>query len=113
MQRKTIRKHHDFLTKPSDLTATCHCISIKTKKMVKKDARYGLVAPKRVFKTAVERNRAKRLMRDWIAYNENMMLPDLDYIFIAHISILDCPREIGRKKLYSALKKIKELHDEK
>ena len=76
------------------------------KPMVKKDARYGVIASKRTFKLAVNRNRAKRLLRDWIADNENLMLPNMDYVFIARAAVLDCSREIGRKKMANALKKI-------
>lgn len=75
------------------------------------DARYGLIASKKTFKLAVQRNRAKRLMRDWLAFNEDLMLPDLDYIFILHNSILECDRESGRKSVASALKKISKMHE--
>ena len=107
MKRKTIRNHRDFLTTPNDLMARADCFVVKTKTAkFANDARFGLVASKKVFKLAVHRNRAKRLLRDWIAFNENLMLPDMDYIFIARSQILDCGREDGRLQMEKALKKI-------
>ena len=106
MKRKTIRSHKDFLTTPDDPVFINHYFLAKAKKAVKKDSRYGLVASKRSFKLAVQRNRAKRLLRDWVAYNEHLMSPTKDYIFIARVPIIDCPRDVGRKKMAHAIKKI-------
>ena len=106
MKRKTIRNHKDFLTTSSDPTVISSCFIVKAKSAAKKDARYGIIASKRTFKLAVQRNRAKRLLRDWIAFNEPLMLPDMDYIFVARTSILNCSRENGRKKIATVLKKI-------
>lgn len=107
MKRKTIRNHKDFFVSSDGLHTTSDCFIVKAKKAaLDGDARYGLVASKRVFKLAVDRNRAKRLMRDWIAFNEDLMLSDLDYIFIAHNCLLNCNRESGRAKVAKALDKI-------
>lgn len=105
MKRKSIRNHKDFLTAPENPVCANTYFVAKAKPMAKKDARYGVIAPKHTFKLAVDRNRAKRLLRDWIAYNENLMLPDLDYIFVARSRILDCSREEGRNEMAHALKK--------
>jgi len=106
MKRKTIRNHKDFIVSHDDPAVMCQCFVVKAKPMAKTDARYGIVASKRTFKLAVQRNRAKRLLRDWIAANEDLMLPDMDYIFIAREAILDCTREIGREQMVGSLKKI-------
>lgn len=106
MKRKTIRNHKDFATTPDDPVVPDFYFIVKAKRAVKKDSRYGLIAAKRIFKLATLRNRAKRLLRDWIAYNEHLMKPNMDYIFIARPTILNCAREAGRKKLAHALKKI-------
>ena len=106
MKRKTIRNHKDFATTPKDAGVADFYFIVKAKPAVKKDSRYGLVAAKKIFKLAVARNRAKRLLRDWIAYNEHLMQPNMDYIFIARPAILVCPRETGRKKMASALEKL-------
>lgn len=111
MKRKTILNHKDFLTTPDDLVVHMGCFVLKAKSAkYENDGRYGLVAAKRTFKLAVHRNRAKRLLRDWLAFNEELMLPDLDYIFIARINILNCNRETGRAQMYQALSKIAQIH---
>jgi len=106
MKRKTIRNHKDFLTTPSDPVVYNSYFITKIKPAARKDSRYGIIVSKRTLKLAVHRNRAKRLLRDWIGVNEHLMLPDKDYIFIARATILDCTREIGRAKMANALKKI-------
>ena len=67
------------------------------------DARYGLIVTKKTFKHAVDRNRAKRLIRDWIAFNEHMMRPEWDYVFIIRRAILDADRTSGRVAMKKAL----------
>ncbi|MCQ2574514.1 MAG: ribonuclease P protein component [Alphaproteobacteria bacterium] len=74
-----------------------------------RDSRYGIVISKKIFKLAIERSRAKRLLRDWIAYNENLMQEGYDYIFIAKINILNTDRETGRTTVKNALEKIQTL----
>ena len=106
MKRKTIRNHKDFLTTPDDPVFINHFFIVKAKSAAKKDSRYGIIVSKRTFKLAVLRNRAKRRLRDWIAYNEHLMLPNKDYVFIGRVSILECSREDGRRKMAHALKKI-------
>ena len=106
MKRKTIRNHRDFFTTPDDPSVSNFCFKIKVKSAVKKDSRYGLIVAKRFFKLATHRNRAKRLLRDWIAYNEHLMHPNKDYIFIARPPILNTTREDGRKKMAISLKKL-------
>jgi len=78
----------------------------KTKSAVKKDSRYGLIVSKKVFKLATNRNRAKRLLRDWLAHCENLLVPNKDYIFVARAPILGCKRPEGRQKMAAALKKL-------
>jgi len=106
MKRKTIRNHKDFATTPEDPGVSDFYFIVKAKRAVKKDSRYGLIATKRIFKLATMRNHAKRLLRDWIAHSEHLMKPNMDYIFIARPAILNCTREVGRRKLAHALKKI-------
>ena len=67
------------------------------------NARYGLVATKKTFKFAVQRNRAKRLLRDWIRFNEKLLRDDMDYVFVARRSILDASRDDGRMAMARAL----------
>ena len=82
MKHKTIRNHRDFITSKDDILVQSVCFNLKIKKQsVSGETRYGLVASKKVFKTAVDRNLAKRKMRDWIAHNEEFMNLNMDYIF--------------------------------
>ncbi len=112
MKRKTIRNHKDFLTTLGDYRVNSYNIVVKAKKAkIPSDARYGLFAPKKTFKLATDRNRAKRMLRDWIAFNEDLMLPELDYIFVARGPILTRRRDPGRKEMGFLLKNIAKLYD--
>ena len=110
MKRKTIRNHRDFFVPSTELMAADDCFLIKAKPAkIQNDARYGIIVSKKTFKLAVQRNRAKRLIRDWVAFNEHLMDADLDYIFIPHYAILDVNREDGRKKMEKSFKKIAKI----
>ena len=105
MKRPVIRKYSEFLTTKDDFSLQGDLFIIKTKN-AKDVARYGVVAAKKFFRLAVSRNRAKRLLRDWIAWNEDLMLDNFDYIFIARPEILDANRENGREQMKNMLKQI-------
>ena len=111
MKRKTIRNHNDFLMPRNGLVARTDFFMVRAKTAKFSDSpRYGIVVTKKVFKLANERNRAKRRLRDWVAYNEDFMLPDLDYTFIASDKILTCSRETARKCMEFAIKKIERIY---
>lgn len=111
MKRKTIRDHKDFRTSLSDYKVHSYNMTVRAKKAkIPGDARYGVFATKRVFKLAVNRNRAKRMLRDWIAFNEDLMLPDLDYIFVAEEPMLTRRRDPGRREMGYSLSKIAYIH---
>ena len=67
------------------------------------DPRYGIIVTKKMFKHAVDRNRAKRLLRDWIAFNEKNMRPQWDYVYIVRRGIMDASRTDGRVAMKKAL----------
>ena len=117
MKHKTIRNHKDFFVAPDDannFVVRTDCAVVKTKSTKEYgNNRYGIVVAKKLFKLAVHRNRAKRLLRDWIAFNEDLMLPDLDYILIARSSVLNFNREQGRKLIGDAFKQIAKLKNVK
>jgi len=114
MKRKTIRDHKDFLISLGDFKVVSYNLTVKAKPAkIPGDARYGVVAAKKYFKLAVDRNRAKRMLRDWIAANENLMLPELDYIFIARDPILTRKRDPGRKEMGRSLKKIARFYEKR
>ena len=111
MKRKTIRNHRDFLTAPEDIGVRAPYFFVKTKPAkYPLDPRYGIIVSKRTLKPAVDRNRAKRLLCDWIYFNEEYMLSDLDYIFIITRNILGATREEGRDAMNRALKRIVRYH---
>lgn len=102
--RKTIKNHADFAVTPDDLSGLSSYFIARAKyARFPNDARYGLVVTKRTFKHAVDRNRAKRLLRDWIRFHKDMMLPNMDYIFVARAPILKATREEGRSAMRKAL----------
>lgn len=106
--RDTIKNHNDFLMQPTDPVARCSYFLIRAKKAkFPDDARYGITATKKTFKHAVDRNRAKRLLRDWIRHNEKLMRPDWDYVFIVRRGIMDATRDQGREAMRKALHYLK------
>lgn len=114
--RNTIKNHNDFKTDRSHPYTSTDLFAIRTKSAkFADDPRYGLVVTKRNFRFAVHRNRVKRMLRDWIAFAENYMCDDMDYVFYAYPEILGdgVNREIGRKKMVAALRDIKMRHDKK
>ena len=112
MKRKTIRNHKDFyIPHDSNLVASCDCFVLRAKPAkIPSDARYGILATKKVFRFAVQRNRAKRLVRDWLAFHENLMNNNLDYVFILRAPILNMDRKSGRKEMEYVLNKISEIY---
>ncbi|MDW2958911.1 MAG: ribonuclease P protein component [Alphaproteobacteria bacterium] len=104
MKRDTIKNHTDFAMGENDPTARCAYFLVRAKTAkFPNDARYGIIVTKKTFKHAVDRNRAKRLLRDWIAFNEKMMRPEWDYVFIIRRAILDADRTAGRVAMKKAL----------
>jgi len=112
MKRKTIRSHADFLSPRNGFFVKNSCFSVKARPAKYQDSpRYGIVTSKRLFKLATARNRAKRLLRDWIAYNEDLMMPEFDYVFIADDEVLNCSRDMGRDLMEKAITKISKIYE--
>ena len=104
MMRDTIKRHADFATGDDAPTARCAYFLVRTKPAkYPEDARYGMIVTKKTFKHAVDRNRAKRVLRDWIAHNEDMMQNAWDYIFVIRRDILIADRQSGRVAMKKAL----------
>ncbi len=113
MKRKTIRNHKDFFVPKDGIHVAMDCFLAKAKPAkIPGDARYGLIVSKKIFKLAVHRNRAKRLIRNWIAENEGLMLPDLDYIFIVRNTLLDYDHKKGSRQIKRALSKISKIYNQ-
>ena len=110
MIRDTIKNHRDFLMGENDPVAKSNLFLVRMKPAkFPDDPRYGLIVTKKMFKHAVDRNRAKRLLRDWIAFNEKQMRKDYDYIFIVRRDILKATRTDGRVAMKKALHYLKKL----
>ncbi len=106
--RDTIKNHNDFNMPDDCLVAHSAYFLVRARKTKTPcDARYGLTVTKRIFRHAVERNLAKRKLRDWIRFNEKLLNDGLDYIFFARAPILDASREDGRRAMMRALKHIR------
>lgn len=109
--RDTIKNHHQFLMQDTDPSARCSYFLIRARKTIfPGDARYGLTTTKKTFRHAVQRNRARRLLRDWIRFNESWLRKDMDYVFIARRDILNATRTEGRVAMKKALRYLKKLN---
>ena len=105
--RDTIKKHSDFLMSDEDPTARSPYFFVRAKHArFPENPRVGFTATKRTFKLAVERNRAKRLLRDWVRFHNDLMCDMFDYVFIARPQILEATRESGRIAIEKALRYI-------
>ncbi len=104
--RQTIKNHQGFNFKDAP---SCVCDFFIVKARPTKwpgDARFGITAAKKFFKLAVQRNRAKRLLRVWIRANEKFMSPESDYVFIARDKILEAKLPEGIHAVEKCLKKL-------
>jgi ribonuclease P protein component len=70
--------------------------------------RYGIIATKKTFASAVDRNRARRLIREWLRLSDNKLDLTLDYSFVLRADILKATRSDGMKELEKALKELKQ-----
>ena len=105
--RDTIKKHADFLMADSDPVARSAYFIVRAKNArFAENPRIGFTATKHTFKLAVHRNRAKRLMRDWVRFYSDLLAPEFEYVFIARAPILEATRDMGREAMFKALKHI-------
>ena len=110
--RNTIKKHSDFIIPDNGAMAKTPLFIAKARKTIfPGDARFGLVAAKKTFKLAAHRNRAKRLLRAWLIENQTVLNPELDYVFIARVSILESSKENGVAQMKSALMSLDNKND--
>ena len=112
--RDTIKSHADFLMTDNDPSARALFFFVRAKRArFPNNPRIGFTATKHTFKLAVERNRAKRLLRDWVHFHENLLAPEFDYVFIARRMILDATRSAGRVAMEKALSHIIRKYSQK
>lgn len=95
--RNTIKRYTDFKIGQTDIIARHKYLTIRARQTYSPDdPKIGFLAVKKIFKFAIQRNRAKRLMRDWACYCQDMMRMDSDYVFFAKDGILSVSRDEGR-----------------
>jgi ribonuclease P protein component len=105
--RQTIRKYKDFIAGENDPMVKTPIFIVRCRPTLwSGDAKYGLIASKKTFAHAHDRNRAKRLLRVWVRACESDMNPKMDYIFIARATILDASLQIGTETMKNALNKL-------
>ena len=104
MKRDTIKNHNDFAVGTDDPVAKSAYFLVRAKRAkIPDEPRYGIIVTKKSFKRAVDRNRAKRMLRDWIAFCEHMMRPEWDYIFVIRRAVFEADRTTGRTAMKKAL----------
>jgi len=105
--RSIIRNHKDFaMPEEAPVFKTEYFIARARPTIWPGDAKYGITATKRTLKLAVDRNRAKRVLRVWIRDNEKSMSPKLDYVFIVRAGILKADFQAGKELMKTAMKKL-------
>jgi ribonuclease P protein component len=107
--RETLSRTKDFMRlKESNAFFRTHLFVINAAKS-ETDGKYGLIASKKTFKNAINRNRARRLMREWLRLNVEMLQKNTDYVFVLRSSILNAGLEDGLKQTVNAISKINEM----
>jgi ribonuclease P protein component len=106
--RQTIKKHSDFLF-PRDAASYRSPYFTMRARPTKwdRDARFGIVAAKKVLKLAIARNRAKRLIRAWLNECADELNPNLDYVFIVRADILNASKTDGVSAIRAGLAQLK------
>lgn len=105
--RNTLKRRKDFVEigKQTEAFVSDFFIMRTRPTLFEGDARFGITATKKTFeKSAIKRNRARRLLREWIRLNNDKLNPDLDYVFIARHMILDSTLKSGLKQMERAIK---------
>jgi len=108
--KNTIKAHKDFDFGESVPVLTPAFI-MKCRHKKYESGQYGIIASKRAFPKAVQRNRARRLLRAWLQQSE---LPaGLDILAVAKVEVLETTLPDGLKYMKYALKKLDKVVDEK
>jgi ribonuclease P protein component len=101
--KNTIKAHKNFDFK-NEIAAIERSFIMKCRAPIHESPEYGLIAAKRTFRRAVDRNRAKRMLREWIAGAGRPA--DQDVLLIARTAILETTMPDGVRQMAKALKKI-------
>ena len=88
--RKTLKKYSDFLIDTGFKNIKTDIFILKTRPCVfEEDPRYGIVATKKTFKLAVDRNKVRRRLKASLIIFDKKLSKKLDYIFILKRKFLD------------------------
>jgi len=101
--KNTIKLHKNFKF-PENNWLTEGPLHLKWRPKLFESPQFGFVATKKTFPRAVDRNRAKRLLRIWI--RANTLPKDLDLLFVARPSILEINYLDGAHLVKTVVKKI-------
>jgi ribonuclease P protein component len=102
--KNTIKLHRDFNFEGAGSAVTPSMIA-KYRKKLHDTGEFGLVVSKKVFPRAVQRNRAKRLMREWI--RKCKMPGGLDILLIARPQIMKTSLPEGVRHMKSVIRRVK------
>jgi len=102
--KNTIKKHTDFDFQEI-LPAAMPAFLMKFRPKRYDSGQFGLVATKRTFRKATDRNRAKRLLREWLRLSGR---PEhVDVLLVARAPILETNMPDGMTQMKKALKRIR------
>lgn len=104
--RKTLSRRIDFINISKQIpTFVCDFFILKIRhSIIINNGKYGIVASKKTFEhSAIKRNRAIRLIREWIRLNKEQLNSNIDYVFIARHKILESSLDTGLKYMKQAL----------
>lgn len=85
----------------------CKNLYIKTKKNNLDNSRFGIIVSAKVSKKAVERNRLKRIIREIIKENLEIIKKDQDVVIVLNSLIVNKKKEDILKILLSAFQDLK------
>lgn len=98
------RKDFNKAFKQGETKSNSHLI-VKVKRNDFDKKRIGFIAPMKHFKKATDRNRVKRLLREAVRPNLEVICSGYDVIIIAKESIIDLSLEEVKQEIMSVLSK--------
>jgi ribonuclease P protein component len=110
--RQRLRKTTDFARVRTDgQKAECGVFAVQVRLHISEEQpplrRLGVIASRRVG-GAVQRNRAKRLMREVFRARKDVLPQSCDVVMVARSRILDFPKETLEKRFIGAVNKLKQ-----